>query len=243
MSNTYVRMLLVDFSSAFNRTIPQKLVQKIYNLGLSKSLCLWIRDFLTNRPQVVRIEDNTLSALILNTGAQQGCVLSPALFTILTHDCTSIHASNTIVKFADDTTVVGLISNNDETFYREEIHHLDLWCSANNLVLNTNKTKEVIVDFRRSGRTAHAPLLIQGVEVERVENIKFLGIHISADLTWALNTSHLVRKAQQRLFFLRKLKQAGLIHFFRIVIESILCYGVTVWHASCTGQEGLGPGG
>ncbi len=32
------------------------------------------------------------------------------------------------------------------------------------------------MDFKRSGRTAHAPLLIQGVEVERVENIKFLGI-------------------------------------------------------------------
>ncbi|KAI3356706.1 hypothetical protein L3Q82_003392 [Scortum barcoo] len=79
------------------------------------------------------------------------------------------------VKFADDTTTVGLISDNDETHYREEIQHLTTqWCSNNNLVLNTSKTKEVIVDYRRSRRTEHAPLLIHGEAVERVNNIKFL---------------------------------------------------------------------
>jgi hypothetical protein len=31
------------------------------------------------------------------------------------------HDSETIIKFADDTTVVGLITDNDETVYREEV--------------------------------------------------------------------------------------------------------------------------
>ncbi|KAI3363725.1 hypothetical protein L3Q82_001339 [Scortum barcoo] len=152
-------------------------------------LCHWIRDFLTNMPQVVRIWDNTSSTLVLSTGTPQGCVLSPALFTLFTSDCSAIHSTNTIVKFADDTTIVGLISDNDETHYREEIQHLTQWCSNNNLVLNTSKTKEVIVDYRRSRRTEHAPLLIHGEAVERVNNIKFLGIHITSDLT--MNTAHL----------------------------------------------------
>jgi len=115
--NTYVRMLFVDFSSAFNTVPLDMLALKLHNPGLSTSLCLWIRDFLTNRPLVVRIGDATSSPLILNTGTPQGCVLSPALFT---HDCTAIH-SNMAVKFAEDTTVVGLISDNDETHYREEV--------------------------------------------------------------------------------------------------------------------------
>ncbi|KAI3367873.1 hypothetical protein L3Q82_026708 [Scortum barcoo] len=51
-----------------------------------------------------------------------------------------------VVKFADNTTIVGLISDNDETHYREEIQHLTQWCSNNNLVLNTSKTKEDIID-------------------------------------------------------------------------------------------------
>ncbi|KAI3371802.1 hypothetical protein L3Q82_024358 [Scortum barcoo] len=79
-------------------------------------------------------------------------------------------------------TIVGLISDNDETHYREEIQHLTQWFSNNNLVLNTSKTKEVIVDYRRSRRTEHAPLLIHGEAVKRVNNIKFLGIHITSDL-------------------------------------------------------------
>ncbi|KAI3353809.1 hypothetical protein L3Q82_005035 [Scortum barcoo] len=119
LPNTYMRMLFVDFSSAFNTVIPDKLILKLHNLGLPSSLCHWIRDFLTNRPQVVRIGDNTSSTLVLSTGTPQGCVLSPALFTLFTSDCSAIHSTNTIVKFEDDTTIVGLISHNDETHYRE----------------------------------------------------------------------------------------------------------------------------
>jgi hypothetical protein len=36
-------------------------------------------------------------------------------FSLFTHDCVAMHASNSIIKFADDTTVVGLITNNNET--------------------------------------------------------------------------------------------------------------------------------
>ncbi|KAK3525628.1 hypothetical protein QTP70_001446 [Hemibagrus guttatus] len=78
----------------------------------------WILDFLTGRPQSVQIGNSTSSATTLNTGAPQGCVLSPLLFTLLTHDCAAMHISNHIIKFADDTTVVGLISKNDESAYR-----------------------------------------------------------------------------------------------------------------------------
>ena len=42
---------------------------------------------------------------ILNTGAPKGCVLSPLLYSLFTHDCVATHASNSIIKFADDTTV------------------------------------------------------------------------------------------------------------------------------------------
>jgi hypothetical protein len=103
-------MLFIDFSSAFNTIVPSKLITKLRTLGLNTSLCNWILDFLTGRPQVVRVDNNTSTKGILNKGAPQGCMLRPLLYTLFTHDCTARHDSNTIIKFADDTTVVGLIT-------------------------------------------------------------------------------------------------------------------------------------
>ena len=107
--------LFIDFSSAFNTIIPQQLICKLDQLGLNTSLCNWVLDFLSERPQAVRVGNNISSSITLSTGAPQGCVLSPLLFTLLTHDCTTTYSTNHMVKFADDTTILGLISNNDET--------------------------------------------------------------------------------------------------------------------------------
>ena len=105
-------------------------------------------------PQVIRVDNNTSTTLILNTGAPQGCVLSPLLYSLFTHNCMARHDSNTIIKFADDTTVVGLITDNDETAYREEVRVLVGWCQNNNLSLNVIKTKEMIVDYRKRPSTS-----------------------------------------------------------------------------------------
>ncbi|KAM9571072.1 uncharacterized protein ACWYII_046330 isoform 1-T1 [Salvelinus alpinus] len=140
-----------------------------------------------------------------------------------------MHASNSIIKFADDTTVVGLITNNDETAYREEVRALGVWFQENNLSLNVNKTKEMIVDFRKQQRE-HPPIHIEGTAVEKVESFKFLCVHI---------TDSVVKKAQQRLFKLRRLKKFGLspktlTNFYRCAIESILSGCITAWYSNCT---------
>uniref|UniRef100_A0A3B1K914 Reverse transcriptase domain-containing protein n=1 Tax=Astyanax mexicanus TaxID=7994 RepID=A0A3B1K914_ASTMX len=237
----YVRMLFIDFSSAFNTIIPQQLIGKLSLLGLNSSLCNWVLDFLTERPQSVRIGKNTSSTTILSTGAPQGCVLSPLLFTLLTHDCTATYSSNHIIKFADDTTVVGLISKNDESAYREEVQWLTDWCRTNNLSLNVDKTKEMVVDFRRAPGVHH-PLNINGSAVEIVDNTEFLGVHIAENLTWSLKTSSITKKAQQRLYFLRRLRKAHLpppilTMFYRGTVESILSTCITVWFGNCNTSD------
>ncbi|KAF7706213.1 gastrula zinc finger protein XlCGF28.1-like [Silurus meridionalis] len=47
--DSYVRMLFIDFSSAFNTIIPQYLIEKLNLLCLNTSLCNWILEFLTGR--------------------------------------------------------------------------------------------------------------------------------------------------------------------------------------------------
>ncbi|KAK3546617.1 hypothetical protein QTP70_031229, partial [Hemibagrus guttatus] len=86
---THVQMLFIDFSSAFNTIIPQHLIEKLSLLGLNTSLCKWILDFLTGRPQSVRIRNSIFSTTTtLNTGAPQE------------------HSSNHIIHFPDDTTMI-----------------------------------------------------------------------------------------------------------------------------------------
>ncbi len=74
--------------------------------------------------------------------------------------------------------------------------------------------------------------------LERASSTKFLGVHITEDLSWTNNTAALAKKAQQRLYFLRKLRRARapapiMCTFYRGTIESILTSCITVWYGAC----------
>ncbi|KAI4901167.1 hypothetical protein NFI96_006003 [Prochilodus magdalenae] len=73
-----------------------------------------------------------------------------------THDCITTNSSNNIIKFADDTTIIDITTKDDKGPYREEVKLLTEWCAANNIALNVNKTKELIIDFRKVGKNAQA---------------------------------------------------------------------------------------
>ncbi len=159
-------MLFVYFSSAFNIISP---MNKFSTLGLSTTLCNWILDFLTNRPQTVQIGGHTSSTLVLNT--------------LYTYDCNPQHGDNSIVKFVDNSTIICWISNNDETSYQEDSTDSAEWCT-NSLPFSVRKTKELIIDSRKKETMTHTPVYISGAEVEQVNSFRFLGISITENLSW-----------------------------------------------------------
>jgi hypothetical protein len=129
--------------------------------------------------------------------------------------------SNTIIKFSDDTTLLGLI-----TAYREEV-----WCQDNNLSLNMSKTKELIVDYRKR-LAEQAPINIDGAVVERAESFRFLGVCITNKLSCLKHTKKVMKRTRQHLFPLRRLKRFGmgpqiLKRLYSCTIESI-----TAWYGN-----------
>ncbi len=114
-------------------------------MEFSALLCNWVLNFLIDRPEVVRIGGGLTSrTLTLNTGAPQGCVLSPLLYNIYTYDCKASDSSTSIKEFADNMVVLGLISKNNKQAYLNQVADLALWSQSNNLTLNVNKTKEMV---------------------------------------------------------------------------------------------------
>ena len=128
----------------------------------------WVMEFLNNRPQYVFFNENSSNVLVTNTGAPQGCVISPVLFTLYTNDCRSEIASiNPILKFADDTAILGLIKNKNEISYRCEVSTFVQWCNTNYFQLNVYTTKVMVIDFRRK-HTEIMPLNINDQIIDQV---------------------------------------------------------------------------
>ncbi len=200
-----------------------------------------VSSFLTDRQQLVRLGKFSSSTRTIITWSSQGCVLSPLLFSLYTNDCTSKDPSVKLLKFADDTTLIGLIQDDDKSAYRQEVKKLAVWCSLNNLELNTLKTVEMIVDFRRSP-PALPPLTIMNSTVTAAESFRFLGTTIYQDLKWDNHIEPIVKKALQRLYFLRQLRKLNLPQellkqFYSAIIESVLCTSITVWFSSATKSD------
>ena len=228
----------MDFSSAFNTICCSKLLSILEDY-VSDNLIILLYNFLFDRTQYVHCDNVNSSVLATNTGVPQGCCLSPLLFAIYTDSLVSFYDNVYILKYADDTAIIGLCNDNNPQLlanYNAAIKNSLVWCKGNYLFINNKKTKEMIVDFR--AHQGHDPVFIGDNEIEVVSDFKYLGITFSSSLTWSTHVDNLVSKARQRLFCIRRLAGFGLdfdkqLWLFQTMVFSFIVYCGPVWLSSC----------
>lgn len=231
---THARLLFVDFSSAFNTIQPHILIERLLDqFVLSNNLIGWILNFLTNRTQRVKVNGVLSTQMSSSTGSPQGCVLSPLLFILYTNMCQSMYENRFIIKYADDSVILSLLKEN-ETSHGPIIEHFVKWCDESYLQLNILKTKDMLIDFRKSTHPSD-PTLIKGQKIEYVQSYKYLGTIIDEKLNFEENCEALKKKGHQRLYCLRRLSVFNLDKtimklFYHAFIESVLSFSILVWY-------------
>lgn len=238
---SYSRVLFIDFSSAFNTIKPHILLQKLVAMNLNSNIIRWIYDYLTRRPQYVKMGGFLSDLICTYTGAPQGCVLSPFLFTLYTNDCLSSFNNCSILKYADDTVIIGNVMNNDISDYSGQVDTFVEWCDSHFLNLNVNKTMEMIIDFRRN-RDAHDSIAIKEESVKVVNCYKYLGVMIDDNLNFSENIHHVYKKCLQRVRYLRELANLRidtviLTLFYKSIIESVLSFCILSWYGSSNKKD------
>ena len=150
-----VRALLVDFKKAFDLVNHNLLLRKLLNKNVPHCLIKWFFSYLDQRSQRVRIGTDYSRWLHLNGAMPQGSWLGPLSFLVLIDD---LDVDCLIHKYVDDTTLTEPLCvqhqlSNMELYF----HQLQVWANNNDMVVNFNKTKEIVMG--PPSKTSHLPPL------------------------------------------------------------------------------------
>ena len=225
--------IFLDFSKAFDTISIDILLKKLEHYGFRNHINSWMQSYLTNRKQLVKINNTTSNTLVTKMGVPQGSTLGPLLFILYISDMQQSLSNMKVLHFADDSTLYFEINKNTtcNTLINRDLESLNNWLLANKLYLNIDKTKYMIIHNR--GRPPDLNLNIGGSLINRCNIHKFLGVYIDDQLNFRKHVETLNSKISRNLGVLRRIKffvpLSVLKNIFYAFINSHYTYAITTY--------------
>ena len=233
-------ILIMDFAKAFDKVNHSLLIHKLQYYGIRGILKNWVSQFLSNRRQAVVVNGARSDFINVRSGVPQGSVLGPCLFLIYINDLPD-QLSSHVRLFADDTAAYNVVSSTaDQQHLQQNLDLLADWERRWDMSFHPGKC--VVLPVARKRKILEPKYHLHGHTLNTVNNVKYLGITLTSDLTWADHISNVCAKANKTLGFIRrnlkissrKVKQAAYKSYVRPLLE----YCSSVWDPHT--QESIG---
>ena len=228
--------LFCDLSKAFDCVDHTILLLKLEHYGIRDRELNLIESYLQGRTQVTKIQNTVSKPQIITQGVPQGSILGPFLFLVYINDIPDcvISDNDEITLYADDTSLIFSDANLETLIKRIDatVKKLGTWFHVNRLSLNASKSNSVHFSLRPSQDNV-IRIRYGENELENVDHIKFLGIHLDSKLQWSTHLDELSGKLSSATFAIKKIKMlcgfeaAKSVYF--AYFHSLLSYGLMFW--------------
>lgn len=230
-SNCQVDVIYTDFAKAFDKIDHNILIKKLFQSGLRNPFYSWLVSFLSGRKQYVKFKNYNSYIYNVTSGVPQGSHLAPLLFNIYINDISNINSN--ILLFADDAKLFRTIKTPlDSNLLQYDLDNISNWCDNNKLYLNVSKCK--IITFTRKRVSILNKYFLNGIELERVNLIKDLGVYLDSSLSFNDHHVHIQNRASSMLGFIMRScnnfdNPLALKSLYCALVRSIFDYNSIIW--------------
>ena len=211
-------------AKAFDSVPHERLLIKLYSLGIDSKLLNWLRHFLPCRKQRVVVRGTFSNWAPVISGTPQGTILGPILFLSYINDIVD-SVSSKIQLFADDTKIYRELCNPslDEQYLQTDLNNLGKWAKKWQLRFNEGKCEAMRITHSRDKSNTKYKL---GMVLKDVKSFK--------DLTWSEHISTIVNKANQVLGLIRQTVGTAYTTTFSLLyktlVRPLLEYAAPIWN-------------